>query len=249
MTLSPPNLDQRLAARDRPASSPVMYQRWQDLLFLHWRWDPAAIQATLPAGLTVDTFEGDAWVGIVPFWMRAVRPRFLPPLPGLSWFQELNLRTYVHDARGRPGVWFYALDCNQPLAVILARSLFGLNYVHARQTGCLPTSHRPAEFHSLRRATGGVSHFRYESVGATRTAAPGSLEFFLVERYRLFAQRRGRLWSGRVWHPPYAISAVDVDQAETALWVDHGFPSPDRPADHAVMSSGVNVSVYPLQPV
>ena len=105
-----------------------MYQRWSHLLFLHWRWDPAAIQATLPDGLFVDTHENHAYLGVVPFWMDAVRPRFCPPVPGLSWFLELNLRTYVHAADGTPGVWFYSLDCNNPVAVHLARTLFSLPY-------------------------------------------------------------------------------------------------------------------------
>jgi hypothetical protein len=108
-----------------------MYQRWAELLFLHWVWDPAAVQRTLPRGLTVDTFDGRAWIGLIPFFMQAVRPRFCPTVPGLSDFMELNVRTYVHDAAGRPGVWFYSLDCNQGLAVRLARGLFHLRYEHA----------------------------------------------------------------------------------------------------------------------
>jgi len=94
-----------------------MYQRWRRLLFLHWDWDVAAVQATLPAGLTVDPWEGRAWLGVVPFRMEGVRPRFLPAMGGLSNFPELNVRTYVRDERGRAGVWFYSLDCAQPIAV------------------------------------------------------------------------------------------------------------------------------------
>jgi uncharacterized protein YqjF (DUF2071 family) len=223
-----------------------MYQAWHDLLFLHWAWDPAAIQATLPPGLHVDTFEDRAWVGVVPFWMDAVRPRGLPPLPGLSWFQELNLRTYVHDDDGEPGVWFYCLDCNQPIATQIARTFFNLNYQHARQAGRRAHPDHPAEFYSYRRTTQGESHFRYQATGVPFFAEPESLDFFLTERYRLFAAKGNQLSSGRVWHEPYPLQTVRVEQAETALWVDQGFNAPERRADHALTSSGVSVSVYPL---
>ena len=100
-----PSLEQRLAARQPPAGrQPVMFQSWRHLLFLHWKVNPGALQALLPAGLTIDVFRGDAFVGIVPFFMCGVRPRLLPQAPGLSSFLELNVRTYVYDADGIPGV-------------------------------------------------------------------------------------------------------------------------------------------------
>ena len=108
-----------------------MRQCWSGLLFLHWPVDPAMIQSRLPDGLFVDTYDNKAWLGVVPFFMDRVRPVMLPPVPGLSWFLELNVRTYVHDAQGRPGVWFFSLDCNQPLAVEIARRFFHLPYEHA----------------------------------------------------------------------------------------------------------------------
>ncbi|GAB5561011.1 MAG: DUF2071 domain-containing protein [Synoicihabitans sp.] len=224
-----------------------MFQRWDDLLFLHWAWDPAEIQASLPAGLTVDTYDGRAWMGIVPFWMNAVRPRGLPAVPWLSWFLELNLRTYVYDKNGDPGVWFYSLDCNQPIATVIARRFFGLNYVHARQSGQRPPSGDRREFHSQRRSTSGESHFRWKPAGDVHSATLDSLEFFLVERYRLFSYHRNQLFSGRVWHEPYQISSVNIDRAETALWVDQGRTAPNRAPDHAMTSTGVTVSIFPLQ--
>ena len=122
---------QRLAQRVQPDSPVVMKQEWSHLLFLHWEMDPAIIQEQLPPGLTVDTYDGKAYLGVVPFHMDNVRPSFCPTVPGLSWFLELNLRTYVHDENGVPGVWFFALDCDQWLAVKLARGLFHLPYQHA----------------------------------------------------------------------------------------------------------------------
>lgn len=242
-----PTLDQRLSVRERPSRTPVMYQRWADLAFLHWQWDAAEIQATLPEGLHVDTHDGQAWLGIVPFWMQAVRPRGLPALPWFSWFLELNLRTYVHDDSGRPGVWFYSLDCNQPLAVALARNLFGLNYVSAFQTGARPDHAAAREFISRRKSSGSRSRFHWCPEGADRHAEPGSLEFFLAERYLLFSHRRGRLCRGQVWHEPYPLKDVRDLQQETALWVDQGFSPPDRAPDHTLCSTGVSVSIYSLR--
>ena len=111
----PPTDSQRLAQTQRPAGLPVMQQRWAGLGFFHWEIDPEIIAARLPAGLHVDTFGGKAYLGIVPFCMERIRPVGLPPLPWLSWFHELNLRTYVHDDAGNPGVWCFSLDCNSPL--------------------------------------------------------------------------------------------------------------------------------------
>ncbi len=270
-----PTPEQRAATRVRPARSPVMFQSWSHLLFLHWRWDAAAIQATLPEGLFVDTFNNDAYLGIVPFWMDAVRPRFCPPVPGrLSWFLELNLRTYVHTADGTPGVWFYSLDCNNPVAVVLARTFFSLPYVHARQTGSRPKpfchliSDKPpaasafTEFTSTRRsalrsaspthsAAQPTSRFRYAGTTPPAPAQPGTLEYFLAERYLLFSQSRrtGQLFSGRVWHHPYRLSPARLDHAETSLFTDNAFPHPERPADHAMVSPCVDVSIFGLEPL
>ncbi len=131
-TMRQPQIEDRLLARERPKSKSVLRMRWEQLLFLHWAWDARQIQKTLPQGLFVDTFDGKGWLAIVPFFMKRVHPRGLPCVPWLSDFLELNVRTYVYNHAGRPGVWFYSLLCNQPLAVQLARRCFHLNYVHTR---------------------------------------------------------------------------------------------------------------------
>jgi uncharacterized protein YqjF (DUF2071 family) len=242
-----------LAERERPAGRAAMYQRWRNLLFLHWRWDAAAIQRTLPAGLTVDTFEGRAWLGIVPFFMRGVRPAWCPPVPGISDFLELNVRTYVVDARGRPGVWFYSLDANQWLAVKLARSSFHLPYEHARMSARVEDSSGLTDYRVRRRGAEAGSRFHYGLAAAAPTVAatPGTLEFFLVERYRLFAHdsRRGRLYSGRVYHSPYQMGPADVRAWDDAPLRLDGFESPGRLPDHACYAPGVDVDVFPLEAV
>lgn len=227
-----------------------MRMAWRDLLFLHWRWDPAEIQAQLPTGLFVDTHDGAAWLGVVPFWMDAVRPSFLPPLPGLSWFLELNLRTYVYTSDGTPGVWFFSLDCNQPLAVRIARGGFSLPYVHARQSGCRPARENPLARFTSGRTDGVDTALEYEADGPAFTAQPGTLEYFLVERYAFFSTtRRGSLREGRVWHPPYVIAPARVPRAKVGVFADNGLETPTRPADHALVSRGVSVHAYALNPV
>ena len=94
-----------------------------------------------------------------------------------------------------------------------------------------------------------MSHFEWEPAASSAAAPPGSLEFFLTERYLLFSSHRDRLWRGQVWHPPYALADVNVRQADSALWVDQGWPAPNRPPDHAVASPGVSVSIFPLRSI
>lgn len=251
MRLPPaPTPAQRAAMRVRPATSAVMRQAWRHLLFLHWRWDPAEIQSRLPPGLHVDTHDGAAWLGVVPFWMDAVRPSFLPPLPGLSWFLELNLRTYVYASDGTPGVWFFSLDCQQPLAVRIAQTIFSLPYVDARQAGRRPTRENPVARFSSARSGGAATELEYEAAGPAFPAQPGTLEYFLIERYAFFSRTRGgALREGRVWHPPYVVAPARVLRAEIGLLADNGFETPERPADHALVSSGVAIHAYPLRTV
>jgi uncharacterized protein YqjF (DUF2071 family) len=227
--------------------NPVMYQSWTKLLFLHWRWDPAEIQKRLPRGLDIDRFDGSAWIGIVPFFMGGVRPAGFPPLPVLSNFLELNLRTYVRDKSGRPGVWFFSLDANQPLAVWVARLLFALPYQHA--TICANQIDGWTDYVSARSGREPRLNYRYRPKGPVFEAALGSLEFFLVERYRLFAFRGGQLFSGRVYHTPYRLSEADLDYYDPRLFELNGFDVPVGPPDHICYAPRVIVSVYLPKPV
>ncbi len=238
----------RLAARARPEGMAIGRQRWSDLLFLHWQIEPETIQATLPAGLTVDTHDNAAYIGIVPFLMERVRPRFLPPLPWLSWFFELNVRTYVRDAHGRPGVFFYSLDCNQPIAVWVARKAFHLPYYYARMT--VERNDRHILFTSQRTSSSTLqARYSWGAEGPAREALPGSLEFFLVERYFLFtANANGRLHSGRVHHRPYQFKDARVLAYSTEPARLAGFPLPGDPVS-SLSAEMVDVSIYPLQEI
>ncbi|MFO1482890.1 MAG: DUF2071 domain-containing protein [Verrucomicrobiaceae bacterium] len=239
-----PTPESRLAVRERPSRVHVMLQRWQQLIFLHWRWDAAEIQRTLPAGLHVDTFQGDAWLAIVPFYMRGIRPRFCPPVPGISDFLEMNVRTYVHDEQGRPGVWFYSLDCNQPLAVWTARTFFHLPYQHARMQA--PLVDGWIDYTCHRRGQSAASRYRYQVSHETHAAEPGSLEFFLAERYLLFSQTPRGIRCGQVHHTPYPLANVKLETWNVEPLLQAGFTHPNRPPDHIIGSPGVDVCIYPL---
>jgi uncharacterized protein YqjF (DUF2071 family) len=170
-------------------------------------------------------------------------------VPGISNFHEINLRTYAVDERGVPGVWFLSLDADTRLGVWWGQTRFRLPYVYAhmssdidRKTGRIEyRSHRPGTDERL------SSHFAYQPTGALRTAEPGSLEFFLVERYVLFSvDAHSRIASGRVHHPPYEYSDADTE-VKDALFELNGLPRPGRPADHAIISPGVDVEVFALE--
>lgn len=247
-----PSLEARLRLRERPAGRPAMYQTWADLLFVHWRVEPERIQRTLPKGLFVDTFDGDAYVGVVPFFMRNIRPRGLPSVPWLSNFLELNVRTYVHDGRGAPGVWFYSLDCNQPIAVWAARRFFHLPYRHATMTA--RDIDAQITYESCERGRGERCRVAYNLGVESHLAEPGTLEFFLVERYVLFAAApEGRIFTGRVHHEPYPIvsGAIDFDHATHGWTCDllgpYDFGVDPLKPDHLCGSQGVDVDVFGLQ--
>ena len=244
-----------IAHGHRAAKGPVvMHQRWRDLLFMHWDLAPEVVQPTLPGGLEVDTFDGSAWLGIVPFRMEGVRPRGLPAVPGVSAFGELNLRTYVIGPDGTPGVWFYSLDAHQRLAVWLARRLFHLPYVWA---DIVPRRDGQRVRYGWSRggnATRGEPSFVYDTPpdeGATRAghAEANGLDAFLVERYVLFshAAKRDRLYAGRVTHEPYRIATPEVHALDTSLFEFNGFDPPGRSPTHVTWSPGVDVRIHPLR--
>jgi uncharacterized protein YqjF (DUF2071 family) len=224
-----------------------MFQRWSELLFLHWRWEAADLQKRLPPGLHVDTYEGQAWLGVVPFFMDRIRPRFLPALPGLSWFRELNVRTYVHDDRGRPGVWFFSLDCDQPLAVRVARSLFRLPYFDARMKAHRQPNTGHVTYACRRHAEEATSRFDYTLGKELPSPEPDSLEFWLVERYLLFANTRSGLRLGRVSHAPYPLTEVTLNQWDALPLQWNGFTLPNRAPDHVAGSRGVEVRLGALE--
>jgi uncharacterized protein YqjF (DUF2071 family) len=206
---------------------------WRDLLFAHWDVDPSVVAGTLPDGLTVDTFDGRAYLGVVGFEMRDIRPRGVPF--GLS-FGELNLRTYVRDDDGAPGIYFYNLDAADRLGVFVARRLFRLPYYRAEMD--IERRGRRIEFQS-ERVHPDAPPVRFDATygpeGEQFEPEPGTLPFFLTERYRFYTESEprgghepgsGELYYGDVGHPPWPLYEGWADIRENGLFATNGFDHP-----------------------
>jgi uncharacterized protein YqjF (DUF2071 family) len=219
-----------------------MYHHWNQITFLHWRYPPAAAQALLPPGLTAETFEGSAWIGLTPFLMEGVRPPGLPAVPCLSRFGEINVRTYVHDERGRSGIWFLSLDAALLPAVLAARAGYWLPYywsdVTVRVTG------GRIGYRCRRRWPAGGARCDAE-VQLGPPLAEGErdkLAHFLTARYRLFTVVAGRLAAAEAEHPDWPLHHATVLALGQDLLPRAGLPPPPgEPLAHA--SPGVPVRI------
>jgi len=234
----------------RPAGRVVQRPGWHELTFLHWRVPVAALRPLVPAALELDTFEGDAFIGLVPFTMTGVRPWWAPPLPGINNFHETNVRTYVHHQGARPGVWFFSLDAASSLAVAAARALWRLPYHHARMT--LDKVDAEVRYVSERRRPAplpGTCRVRCRPLGEPAAARPGTLEHFLAERYLLYTTGRdGALRRGAVHHTPYPLQRAEILECNETLIAAAGIARPAGPPI-AHYASGVAVEIFGLERV
>jgi len=225
-------------------------QTWQDLLFVHWEVPPQFLRPRLPPGLELDTFDGRAYVGLIPFLMRDVRPvAVLPPVPTAATFPEINLRTYVRFG-GEPGVWFFSLDAASGLAVIGGRALFHLPYHRADAT--IGKDKDTTVIDSVRRwpePRAGRFRARYTVGEPLGIAEPGTLRHFLVERYTLYTlDGSDNLARARVRHAPYPLWRAKVERVDETLMAAARLPSNgNRTEDY--FSSGVTVDVTALEAV
>jgi len=237
----------RVSPTLRPPGRPAMRMAWLDLGFLHWEVEAAALRPLVPDALEIDTFEGRAFVGLVPFTMRGVRPAWAPPLPWLSRFHEVNVRTYVHRQGRDPGVWFLCLEAANPVAVVIARTFWKLPYHFARMR--LTREGTAIRYSSDRRWPGphpAACALRYEPRGPASPAVVGTLEHFLVERYVLYAFARKTLFAGLVHHAAYPLQAANVDGVAESLVAACGIERPvSAPLVH--YARGVEVDVFALQ--
>ena len=221
----------------------VLRQRWEELAYFHWAYDIEEVQSLLPPGVQVNTFDGAAWVGLIPFEMRGVRLGPTPAVPWLGRFIEINVRTYVRDPHGRRAVWFFSLDVPRAAIVSVARSVFALPY-------CWSTAHHEVD--------GSHHHYRMErrwphgrdrradmtfTVGAPLQADEVTpLDHFLTARWALLTQRRGRLRYGRVHHPRWPLHRVSAAAIHQDVLQAAGLPAPAGDP-HARFSPGVPVRI------
>ena len=229
-----------------------MMQRWNHLLFAHWRVEPGEIGRLLPDGLVPDTFDGHAWVGVVPFGMDRIRLRGLPAVPGASAFPELNLRTYVRERRSNlPGVYFFSLDAGNPLAVAVARIAFHLPYYWARMQLDISSAAplRPEiRYGSERLFASPPVRFRasYRSIGQP---CAGPIEQFLTARYSLYTtDGGGNLLRGQIHHLPWPLERAEAEIELNELPAAHGITLPDEPP-LLHYSRELSVYVWALEPV
>ncbi|HTQ60115.1 MAG TPA: DUF2071 domain-containing protein [Candidatus Solibacter sp.] len=207
----------------------VMAQIWHELLFAHWPVPAEILRAHIPARLEIDTFDGQAWLGVVPFRMSGIRLRGTPALPWLSAFPELNVRTYV-VADGKPGVWFFSLDAGNAIAVAIARWWFHLPYFRARMS--CEARDGWIEYGSDRVHRGaacGELRGRYRPFGDEFLAKLGTLEHFLTERYCLYAiDGQGRISRGEIHHRPWALHLAEAELIKNTIAEAAGFDLPEE---------------------
>jgi uncharacterized protein YqjF (DUF2071 family) len=224
-----------------------MAQTWHDLLFAHWAVPPAALRPLVPSVLALDLFAGAAWLGVLPFHMSGVRPRGVPPVPGVSAFPELNVRTYVTTG-DRPGVFFFSLDAGSRLAVEAARLTYRLPYFRARMS-VRPDGEaiRYASHRTDRRGAPAELVGRYGPTGPVFRAIPGSLEHFVSERYCLYTTGpRGELRRAEIHHAPWPLQPATADFEVNTMTAALGVPLPDgRPA--LQFARRLDVLVWPLR--
>ena len=203
----------------------IAQQSWHDLLFAHWPVARRTLQQKLPAGLTLDLWRDEAWIGVVPFRLEGLRARHLPGVPTATDFLELNVRTYVRVA-DRPGVYFFSLDASSALAVAGARTLYGLPYHRAEMS---VVRDGPWIHYRSRREDGAAAFdARYRPIGAPSVARPDSLEAFLVERYRLFTASDGKVSRVEIEHPPWQLRPAEVEILANTMTLVSGIPLPDQ---------------------
>ena len=203
----------------------IMLQKWHDLLFAHWALQPEQVRRLVPSQLQLDLFQGKAYVAVAPFHMSGIRTRFLPALPGLSRFPELNVRTYVRY-QNVPGVYFFSLDAANLPAVWSARAGYGLPYFHAEMAvrGSSQIEYRTRRLQAPRPAE---FRGRYWPVSEPQQREKNSIEYFLTERYCLYAVRSGKVLCGHIHHLPWPLQDAEAEIQLNTMAQAAGIELPD----------------------
>ena len=233
----------RILPRQRPKRKIKGYQSWRNLTFLHWEIASEELEPLLPSGLQLDLFQGKAYIGIVPFEMKNIRPAWCPQVLGFN-FLETNVRTYViHNQE--PGVFFLSLDANSYIAVKIARWIWHLPYFHSAMT----FSNKDAIYnYTLKRPDKVQSQIKIEVSETLPPSEADSLEYFLLERYLLFTELRGQLLRGQVHHTPYPVHQAELIDFEDQLLEINNIGGISSSPDLVHFSQGVDVEIYPLEP-
>lgn len=223
----------------------TMVQTWNDLLFAHWPVAAEALRPLVPSALPLDTFEGQCWVAVAPFHMTGVRPRLVPPLPGLSAFPELNVRTYV-TCGGKAGVYFFSLDAASRLAVWAARSTYRLPYFFAD----MQVTERENWFQcrSSRVGTEARLQAQYRPTQSVQLRSPGTLEHWLTERYCLYTVSGDSVYRAEIHHEQWPLQDAEADIHENTMALAAGITLPDSaPLLH--FAKKLDVLIWPLTKV
>jgi uncharacterized protein len=222
----------------------LLGQTWRDLLFAHWTLRVEQLRHAVPPELPIDTYGGMAWLGIVPFRITGLRLNGTPPLPLVSRFLETNVRTYT-TLDGRPGIWFLSLDAASRLAVAGARRSYHLPYFHAhmemrREAGTI-------RYRTARSAGVASLAAAYRPIGDVFQAEPGTLEHFLVERYRLYTlDQRRRIAAADIHHRPWPLQLAQADIVKNTMTAPHGIPLPG-PAPLLHFAARQDVVIWPVR--
>jgi uncharacterized protein len=220
----------------------IMVQIWHDLLFAHWPIPPDVVRGRVPAELPLDLFDGKAWIGVVPFHMSDVRPRWVPPLPGLSRFPEMNVRTYV-TIDNKPGVYFFSLDATNLPAVWAARTFYYLPYFHAKMH--VRVSGHEVTYTSRRNTGAAELQMQYRPVRPVRQTQRSSLEHWLTERYCLYTVHKGTTYRCEIHHRPWPLQNAEATIYTNTMASAAGIALPDvQPLLH--FSRRQEVLIWPL---
>lgn len=217
---------------EMPASHWVCYQEWHQSVFAHWRVGQKILEPLIPKGLELDLFQGEAWVSVVAFSIRKLRPRFLPHFPPISNFHELNVRTYVRH-NGKPGVYFLSIEAEKLSSTLMARTVFGLPYVRSqmfRDESIYKSLNSKHKTHLL-------IDF---SIGEEQEM--DSLDRWLTERYCLYNHKKGRLFSNDIHHVEWPIQSLKINQFD--LSYQFGDLRIKSPAELYRFSPGVQVLAW-----
>ncbi|MGI9625135.1 MAG: YqjF family protein [Acidimicrobiales bacterium] len=245
-----PAIVEPVTAEPEPATRrPVLRQSWAELAYFHWPYAPSEVQDLLPSGLQVDTFDGQAWVGLIPFEMQQVRVASSPVVPWLGSFLEINVRTYVVDEVGRRAVWFFSLDVPRSAVVTVARTMFGLPYCWSHASHSTEgNQHRYQMNRRWPRHDPASADMSFTVGAAIPNAELTDFDHFLTARWALITQRRGRLQYGGVNHPRWPLHRVEDVQIDQSALEAAGLSSPNG-KPHSLYSPGVDVEIAWLEAV